>query len=264
MTGTRIDLPTREGYDQWAATYDTDGNPLVALEEPLVDRLLGDVRELGILDLGCGTGRHALRLAAAGARVVAIDFSEGMLERARQKPGADRVAFQSHNIATPLPFAAGLFDRIVCGLVLEHIADLAAFFGEMQRVLCPGGFAVVSAMHPAMMLKGVTARFHDERSGQEIRPESHPHQICDFVMAAISAGLTPDHLSEHAVGESLAQRLPRARRYVGWPMLFLMRLLAGSVGLRGSEPAARDAARGSTGFDGELSRTELAEVKRAG
>jgi ubiquinone/menaquinone biosynthesis C-methylase UbiE len=221
---TRIDLPTREGYDQWAATYDTDGNPLVALEEPLVDQLLGDVHNLSILDLGCGTGRHALRLAAAGAQVHAIDFSQAMLDQARQKPGAQQVTFQSHDLATPLPFTAQSFDRVVCGLVLEHIPDLGHFFREMRRVLRPTSLAVVSAMHPAMMLKGVTARFHDAQAGHEIRPQSHPHQLSDFIMAALSAGFTPDHLSEHAVDESLASRLPRARRYLGWPMLFLMRL----------------------------------------
>jgi malonyl-CoA O-methyltransferase len=199
----------------------------VALEEPLVDRLLGDVAGLDVLDLGCGTGRHALRLAAGGARVHAIDFSEAMLEQARRKAGADRIALRTHDITTPLPFGAGAFDRIVCGLVLEHIAELDPFFREMRRVLRPGCFAVVSAMHPAMMLKGVTARFHDEGTGREVRPRSHAHQISGFVMAAMNAGLTPDHLSEHAVNESLAQRLPRAGRYVGWPMLFLMRLVAG-------------------------------------
>src|SRR5690242_9664115 len=83
-------LPTREGYDQWAATYDSDGNPLIALEEPLVAELLGDVRRLRVLDVGCGTGRHALRLAQAGAYVTAIDFSAAMLEQAKRKPGAGR------------------------------------------------------------------------------------------------------------------------------------------------------------------------------
>jgi hypothetical protein len=47
-------------------------------------------------------------------------------------------------------------------------------------------------------------------------------------MAAARAGFVFDHLSEHAVDESLANRMERARRYLGWPMLFLMRLLPGS------------------------------------
>jgi malonyl-CoA O-methyltransferase len=217
-------LPTREGYDQWAAVYDTDGNPLIAMEEPRVDDLLGDVRGLRVLDVGCGTGRHAVRLAAAGANVDAIDFSPAMLEQARQKPGAQRVTFHVHDLAKPLPFASGSFDRVVCGLVVDHIADLEGLFREMRRVCNGAGVVVVSVMHPAMMLKGVQARFHHPATGKEVRPESQPHQVSDYVMAATRAWLKFDHMSEHTVDEALASRLERAHKYVGWPMLLLMKL----------------------------------------
>jgi malonyl-CoA O-methyltransferase len=220
-------LPTREGYDLWASVYDTEGNPLIALEEPWVDRLLGDVRGLAVLDVGCGTGRHAIRLAAAGATVEALDFSPEMLARARRKAGAAAVAFRAHDLAEPLPFPAGAFDRVVCGLVVDHIADLAGLFREMGRVCRATGCVVVSVMHPAMMLRGVQARFRDPRDGGEVRPASYPHQLSDYVMAAARAGLAFDHLGEHAADDALAARLERARRYVGWPMLFLMRLLPG-------------------------------------
>jgi hypothetical protein len=79
-----------------------------------------------------------------------------------------------------------------------------------------------------MMLRGVQARFHDPASGREIRPASCPHQLSDYMMAAIRTGFIPDHLSEHAVDEALANRLERARRYLGWPLLFLMRLVPGT------------------------------------
>jgi len=217
-------LPTRDGYDRWAAIYDEDGNPLTALEEPWMDRLLGDVRGLTVTDIGCGTGRHAIRLAAAGAIVHALDFSEAMLERARVKAGKSNIVFGVHNLAKPLPFEDGTFDRVVCGLVVDHIADLDGLFREMHRVCRPSGFVVVSVMHPAMMLRGVQARFKDPATGRETRPASCPHQLSDYIMAAVQAGLTFDHLSEHAVDEALANRLERARKYLGWPMLFLMRL----------------------------------------
>ena len=99
-----LHLSTRDGYDRWAEIYDGEGNPLVALEEPEMDRHLGDLAGLEVLDVGCGTGRHALRLAAHGARVTAVDFSQGMLAKARAKPGAERVRFVEHDLTTRLPF----------------------------------------------------------------------------------------------------------------------------------------------------------------
>jgi malonyl-CoA O-methyltransferase len=215
---------TREGYDRWAEVYDTDGNPLVALEEPEIDRLLGDPAGLTVLDVGCGTGRHALRLAAASARVTAIDFSDEMMRRAAAKPGAAAITFRVHDLAHPLPFPDTAFDRVVCGLVVDHIADLTALFAEMRRVTVPAGRIVVSVMHPAMMLRGVQARFTDPATGRETRPASVAHQISDYVTAALRAGLRIDHVSEHAVDATLAARLPRAEKYLGWPMLFLLGL----------------------------------------
>jgi malonyl-CoA O-methyltransferase len=193
-----------------------------------VDRLLGEVRGLAVADIGCGTGRHAVRLARAGATVDALDFSAGMLEKARAKAQGLNINFDVHDLAQPLPFADQSFDRVVCGLVIDHIADLGGLFREMRRVCRPSGFAIVSVMHPAMMLRGVQARFHDPVSGREIRPASCPHQLSDYVTAAVRAGFILDHLSEHLVDEVLANRLERARRYLGWPLLFLMRLVPGS------------------------------------
>ncbi|HHH27333.1 MAG TPA: hypothetical protein ENK57_03145, partial [Polyangiaceae bacterium] len=62
-------VSTKEGYDRWAKVYESDGNPLTMMEEPVVAMLLGEVAELDVLDLGCGTGRHSLPLSEAGARV---------------------------------------------------------------------------------------------------------------------------------------------------------------------------------------------------
>src|SRR5205823_11438326 len=99
----------RTGYDRWALVYDHDGNPLVALEAPFVRAAVGDVRGQTVLDLGCGTGRHTLWLAASRATVTAVDFSEGMLAEARRKPGADAVRFLVHDLHPPLPLAGAAF-----------------------------------------------------------------------------------------------------------------------------------------------------------
>jgi 2-polyprenyl-3-methyl-5-hydroxy-6-metoxy-1,4-benzoquinol methylase len=221
----REELSTRDGYDRWAEIYDAEDNPLIALEERYIGPLLGGVRDLLVADIGCGTGRHAIPLAQAGARVTAVDFSAEMLQRARTKPGAERVVFIHHDLTERLPLAESSFDRVLCCLVVDHIADLARFFGELRRLCKPGGLVVVSVMHPAMMLRGIQARFTDPATGREVRPQSHPNQIADYVMAAVRAGLTLDHLSEHPVDEELAARSARAVKYLGWPLLLLMRFV---------------------------------------
>jgi len=198
------------------------GNWLLELEEPEVDRALGDVKDLEVLDVGAGTGRHAVRVAQCGARVTAVDFSEEMLAKARQKTGADRVRWLVHDVALPLPFEARSFDRVLSALVLEHIpvGDLASFFRDLGRVARDDGLIVVTAMHPAMFLKGVSANFRDD-SG-EVRPRSYVATLSDYVMGAIQAGLVIVSLAEHSVDEGLVARNERSRKWLGWPALFVM------------------------------------------
>jgi malonyl-CoA O-methyltransferase len=224
-------VPTSDGYDRWSLVYDAEDNPLVLLEEAHIGPLLGDVASLAVADIGCGTGRHTVRLAAAGARVTAVDFSAAMLERARAKPGAESVRFVEHDLARPLPLETATFDRVLCCLVLDHVSDLEQCWRELRRLCRPNGFVVASIMHPAMMLRGVQARFIDPDSGRRVYPLSYRHQIADYVMTALRAGLVLDHLGEHAVDAALAARSPRGGKYLGWPLLLMLRLRPGVRGV---------------------------------
>lgn len=218
----------RSGYDRWAPVYDHDANPLLALEGPRMWDAVGDVRGLNVLDLGCGTGRHAVPLAAAGARVTAVDFSDGMLAEARRKAQGAAIRFVAHDLHDPLPFTGGDFDVVVSRLALEHLRDLDRFFGEAHRALRPGGRGVVSAAHPALFLRDSRARFTDPASGEFVEPGSLPHQIDDFVKAALGAGFRLQGLGEYAPDARFASRYPRAAKYVGWPMLVVLSLAVAS------------------------------------
>ncbi len=216
MADSKLILPARDGYDRWAPLYDHKRNPAVALKEREIGRLLGDVKGLRVADLGCGTGRNAIAMAEAGAEVTAVDFSEGMLAQARLKPGAGRVRFIVHDLESPLPLAADAFDCVLCSLALEHVRRLDVAFREMARICRPEGRVAVVEMHPAMLLKGVSAHFHDPQSGQDIRPKSVGHQISDFVTAALEAGLHLERMSEFLDQD----------KHAGWPLLLTMRFRA--------------------------------------
>ena len=220
-------VSTHAGYERWAEIYDEEENPLVLLEALHVWNLIGDVKGLSVADIGCGTGRHAIRLAKAGARVTAVDFSGAMLQRAKAKPGAEAVRFVQHDLARVIPLPDASFDRVISCLVLDHIADLDFFFGELRRLCRADGFVVLTVMHPAMLLRGVQARFTDPATGQRVGPESHSHQIADYLMAALHARLNLQHISEHAVDSVLAARSSRAAKYLEWPLLLMMKFSLG-------------------------------------
>lgn len=218
---SKEDISVREGYDRWAAVYDHDANPLLPLEQRVVVPLLGDVRGLEVLELACGTGRHTLRFATEGARVKAVDFSPGMLAVARERVGSGAAFVEADFTKPPLPFADASFDLVACFLALEHVRELEPLFAEIARVLRKGGAFVMSDMHPAMRLRGKQAGF--DIDGRSFRVEGYEHPVAEYVMAALRAGLTVAHVSEHKGDDALAQAFPRAEKYVGWPMLVAMR-----------------------------------------
>lgn len=213
---SKLVLPAREGYDRWAPHYDQKGNPVVSLKQREIQRLMGDVRGLRIADLGCGTGRNAVAMAEAGADVTAVDFSEGMLAEARARAGSGRVRFVVRSLEEPLPFDDDSFDRVLCSLALEHVGNIDQAFAEMTRICRSGGQVVVIEMHPAMLLKGVSAHFHDPRTGRDIRPRSVGHQVDDFVMAAVRAGLAIEEMNEFL----------DSGKHEGWPLLLTFRFRA--------------------------------------
>ena len=172
--------------------------------------------------MGCGTGRHTLWLAQAGAEVTGIDFSEAMLAKAHEKTEGYSIDLIVHDLHQRLPFEAGQFDMVVSGLVLEHIVDLAYCFSEIARVLGNSGRAVVSAMHPAMFLRDSQAQFTDPNSGEKVRPGSLSHQLGEMIMAGVNAKFHLTAVEEYAPNREFAAQYPRAEKYIGWPMLTII------------------------------------------
>ncbi|MBV1859938.1 MAG: class I SAM-dependent methyltransferase [Nannocystaceae bacterium] len=214
-------LPTREGYDRWASTYDVYDNPLIALEQPVVRDRIGSALGLDVLDVGCGTGRHAHWMARQGAKVTGIDFSGGMLEQLRGKD-APAIEVVEHDLTQGLPQADATADLVTCCLVLEHLPALDLIFAEMGRVCRPGGRVLISDFHPEMLRRGYHARFREAPGGPKFQMHGEAHTISDYVMAATRAGLSIVHISEHTMTQTLAASSRSAQKWVGLPLLFVL------------------------------------------
>jgi SAM-dependent methyltransferase len=116
-----------------------------------------------VLDLGCGAGRHAFEASRRGARVVAFDYSAAELKDVAAMFAAlepAQLAVGVNGDATRLPFADGVFDRVIAAEVLEHIVDDEAAMAELARVLRPGGTMAVTV--PAWLPERVCWALSDE------------------------------------------------------------------------------------------------------
>jgi demethylmenaquinone methyltransferase/2-methoxy-6-polyprenyl-1,4-benzoquinol methylase len=93
-----------------------------------------------VLDACCGTGDLAVAAEREGGVVTGLDFSPGMLERARRK--SDTVTWVEGDLLA-LPFDDDAFDAATVGFGVRNVADLEAALAELRRVLRPGGRLVI-------------------------------------------------------------------------------------------------------------------------
>ena len=94
-----------------------------------------------LLDLGCGTGYSSQQLSMVGFEITGMDISSKFLGNASSKIG-DKLHFAVGD-ALELPFADQSFDGVSSYCMMEHVIDVAKAFGEIQRVLRPGGRLVI-------------------------------------------------------------------------------------------------------------------------
>ncbi len=147
VNSLRDALPVADVFAAWAPVYDTEPNPLLALEDRYLSRLLPNIAGRDVLDVGCGTGRRLSCLALMNpASLRGFDPSPAMLQaaHARQLPGV-----QLTPAGLPaLPVASAGADCVLVSFVLGYVSDLPAAVAELARILRAGGDLFLSDMHP--------------------------------------------------------------------------------------------------------------------
>ncbi len=142
-----------------------------------------------VLDIGCGTGRHALHAHHHGGQVVAVDIDEVALKEIRDldAPSARAIAD-----GTRLPFVDGCATHVILSEVLEHIPDDRSMLAEAHRVLRPGGVLAVSVPRwfPEWICWSLSSEYHHVPGGHIRIYRSH-----QLRQRLTEAGLVP--LAQH-------------------------------------------------------------------
>ena len=145
-----------------------------------------------VLDACCGTGDLAIQAERRGGRVVGLDFSEKMLERARPKSGAIEWV---QGDALDLPFEDGAFDAATVGFGVRNLADLEGGLRELARVVRPGGkLAVLEITRPTGILRPFFRLWFDVLVpfAGRVLPGG---QAYTYLPASVRRFPGPDHLS---------------------------------------------------------------------
>ena len=199
-------------YNEWAETYDTDQNRTRDLAGRILRQVDLNFAGRKVIEVGCGTGRNTewLISSAAGADdIVALDFSEAMLARARERVRDPRVRFIQHDVRDSWPLADASADLVIAMLILEHVEMLEPFFAEAARALNAGGELFICELHPMRQLMGGQAQFTSTQTGERHLVPAFLHNSSDYVNAALASGFELVSLGEWRDSDALPNDLPR-------------------------------------------------------
>ena len=183
-----------KAYDEWAGQYDSNENKTRDLDRKATIEMLTGLNFQQVLEIGCGTGKNTEWLITRAKEIMAIDFSEGMLAKARQKINSNKVEFLLADLNSTWPLNDKQFDLVTCNLVLEHIKNLNSVFRQAYGKLKTGGIFFVSELHPFKQYLNTKARFENEEGIQEL--EVFQHHVSDFIQAALKNGFGIIQLNE--------------------------------------------------------------------
>jgi SAM-dependent methyltransferase len=194
---THLAQEVRDIWNQNAAFWDdymAEGNDFhLTLISPAAERLLEVKPDEQVLEVACGNGNFARRLAHLGARVVACDFSQVFIERARARTveNADRIEYHVVDATDReqlLNLGRWRFDAAVCNMAFMDMVTIDPLLEAASLLLKPGGRFVFSVMHPCFNGLGVS-RIVEEVDQEGELVTQYAIKIWSYLSPATQKGL---------------------------------------------------------------------------
>jgi cytosine/adenosine deaminase-related metal-dependent hydrolase/ubiquinone/menaquinone biosynthesis C-methylase UbiE len=218
----------KDGYRLVSSVYDVEPNPVLSLEQRFLECLLPQIKDLDVVDLGCGTGRWLARLAERSPRsLVGVDFSAEMLVQAKRKlrDSANLVLADCTNI----PFPRASADLILSSFMTSYLEDLDAFARQVRRLLRRDASIFLADLHPdtAAALRWRRG-FHANGSFVSIATQSRP--VTEVLRSFEALGIEVNALVEPHFGDPECELFKRAGKMdafnaaTGLPAIYVLQL----------------------------------------
>jgi cytosine/adenosine deaminase-related metal-dependent hydrolase/ubiquinone/menaquinone biosynthesis C-methylase UbiE len=219
-------MENEHAFAAWAKVYDTQSNPLLALEERYLARLLPHTKEKHVLDVGCGSGRWLSHFVRGGpASLHGLDSSSEMMEIAVRKELGDTEFLHA---ALPLiPLMSDSKNLVLASFVLSYVEDLELCASELARVIRPGGDLFLSDMHPRTEAALDWKRGFDT-AVQQYRLKVHTRPLTELISTFVANGFEVALCLEPTFGErehvlfQTAGKEAAWQQAAGYPAIYLL------------------------------------------
>ena len=204
-------MSIENAYNIWAHQYDTNENQTRDLDKKCTIETLNNLVFKNVLELGCGTGKNTEWLLNKAERIIGLDFSQEMLNKAEEKISDKRVTFKKADLTKDWKIENNFADLITSSLTLEHIKNLNHIFSQANQKLNKNGLFFISELHPFKQYSGSKAQYETENGTKEL--EVYVHHISEYIDDAKNNGFQLIELKEW-FDENSKNGIPRLMSFV--------------------------------------------------
>ena len=172
-------MSIEKAYDIWANQYDTNVNRTRDLDKTSTIETLSKFDFKNVLELGCGTGKNTEWLLHKAEKVIGLDFSQEMLNKAQEKITDKRVEFKKADLNKDWDINNNFADLITSSLTLEHIENLNHIFSQAHQKLKKNGLFFISELHTFKQYSGSKAKYETAHGTEEL--EVYTHHISEYI-----------------------------------------------------------------------------------